>query len=228
MSQPVPYQHLDLSGQPFAVPGTPHANAGKAVCIGRNYSGHAKELNNPVPEQPLLFIKPYTAMADMRQPLRLPIGHCHFETELTVLISEPLRQADPHQCKQAISGVGLSLDLTLRELQNELKANQHPWEVAKAFDGSLPLSPFIAASEFDSLEQLEYRLWLNGALRQHGETRQMLMPVYELVSYCSQHFTLLPGDVVLTGTPPGVGVIHRGDRLKLQLADKLLFETEVR
>ncbi len=217
------YQHHWASGE--ATPFT----AGKAVCVGRIYADHAKELNNPVPAKPLLFIKPYTAMTALQQPVVIPQGDqpCHFETELVVLIGETLTKASPEQAKQAIAGIGLGLDLTLRGLQDELKKKGHPWELAKAFDHSCPLSAFVDAEAIANVEDTEYKLWLNGELRQHGQTNQMIMPIYQLLAYCSQHFTLLPGDVVLTGTPAGVGVLNPGDELRFQLADALQLQTRV-
>ncbi len=217
------YQHRSQYAEPLELP------CGKAVCVGRNYADHAKELNNPVPTTPLLFIKPNTAMTRLDAPLALPEGRgpCHFETELTVLIGKSLTAASEQQAREAIVGVGLGLDLTLRELQEQLKQQGHPWEIAKAFDHSCPLSAFVPATQIDNLEDTEYQLWVNGELRQLGQTRNMLTPIYRLLAYCSQHFTLLPGDVVLTGTPAGVGVLNSGDRLKFQLADAMTLETEV-
>ncbi|MEH6628611.1 MAG: fumarylacetoacetate hydrolase family protein [Motiliproteus sp.] len=217
------YQHLWANGK--TIPFTP----GKAVCVGRIYADHAKELNNPVPTKPLLFIKPFTSMTPLDSPLTLPAGEqaCHFETELTVLIGKPLTKASPQQAQQAIAGIGLGLDLTLRGLQDELKKKGHPWELAKAFDNSCPLSAFVEADSIDNIEDTEYKLWLNGELRQHGKTKQMIMPIYQLLAYCSQHFTLLPGDVVMTGTPAGVGVLNPGDALRFQLEDVLELQTEV-
>ncbi len=217
------YQHHWDSGK--TIPFTP----GKAVCVGRIYADHAKELNNPVLKKPLLFIKPFTAMTAMNSALQLPDGDqpCHYEAELVVLIGAPLKNANAEQAQNAIAGIGLGLDLTLRGLQDELKKKGHPWELAKAFDNSCPLSQFIEADKIEDIENTEYKLWINGELRQHGQTQQMMMPIYQLLSYCSEHFTLLPGDVVLTGTPAGVGVLKSGDKLRLQLADQLQLETQV-
>ncbi|OMH39548.1 fumarylacetoacetate hydrolase family protein [Motiliproteus sp. MSK22-1] len=217
------YLHQSNDGKDLSLP------PGKAVCVGRNYVEHAKELNNPVPANPLLFIKPYTAMTGLTPSIQLPVekGPCHFETELTVLIGSPLTQANEAQAADAIAGIGLGLDLTLRDLQDELKKKGHPWEIAKSFDGSCPLSAFISPRRISNIEDTEYRLWVNGELRQHGQTRQMITAVNKLLSYCSQHFTLLPGDVVLTGTPAGVGVLQRGDLLKFQLDTLMSFETQV-
>ena len=201
---------------------------GKIVCVGRNYADHAKELNNPIPSRPLLFIKPATAAIPMQAPIAIPenLGACHHELELAVLIGKPLTRASAEQVGEAIAGVGLALDLTLRDVQNELKQKGQPWERAKAFDGSCPLSAFIGANDID-LQQLDLSLHCNGDLRQLGNTRDMLFPVMSLLQEISGCFTLLPGDVVLTGTPAGVGPLQAGDQLKACLADLVVVETSV-
>lgn len=205
-------------------------NLGKIVCVGRNYADHAAELNNPVPEDPLLFIKPATAAVPMAEPIHLPAGRggCHFEGELALLIGERLSGANASEVPAAICGLGLALDLTLRELQSQLKKNGHPWEKAKGFDGACPLSPFVKLDWAPDWDNLTYSLWLNGELRQRGKTGHMLTPILDLVAYISSHFTLEPGDVVLTGTPAGVGELLHGDRLAMQLEDDWLrVETSV-
>jgi 2-keto-4-pentenoate hydratase/2-oxohepta-3-ene-1,7-dioic acid hydratase in catechol pathway len=201
-------------GQTFSQP------LGKIVCVGRNYAEHAKELNNPVPSSPLLFIKPATSAADLTQPLALPAERdepVHFETELALLIGERLTGAGPEQAERAVAGIGLGLDLTLRELQSRLKDKGHPWEIAKAFDGACPLSPFVALSEVPDWPALCFALTINGKQRQHGLVSDMLFPIPQLLAEMSRHFTLMPGDVVLTGTPAGVGVLEAGDELTFKL-----------
>lgn len=201
---------------------------GKIVCVGRNYADHAKELNNPVPKQPLLFIKPATAAVSMYQPIAIPqnLGACHHELEMAILIGEPLTQASEQQVEKAVVGIALGLDLTLRDVQDELKAKGQPWERAKAFDGSCPLSAFIEADGVD-LQALDIQLEINGVLKQSGNTGGMLFSVVTLLQEISRSFTLLPGDVVLTGTPAGVGPLQNGDRLKASLGDLITIETTV-
>lgn len=217
------YQHQLTNHQPLSLP------VGKVVCIGRNYAEHARELNNPIPSQPLLFIKPNTAICDLRQPLRLRDDQqpVHFETELAVLIGKRLTRANIDQIDEAIVGIGLGLDLTLRQLQSELKDQGHPWERAKAFDASCPLSPFVPYQEIKDICDCRLQLSIDGSLRQNDSSANMLMPVRQLLAHCSEHFTLLPGDVVLTGTPAGVGVLEKGMQLRLQLEQQLVIETEV-
>lgn len=200
---------------------------GKVVCVGRNYAEHAKELNNPVPSSPILFIKPATAVVELELPLSIPQGRgeCHHELELALLIGQELSRASVDQALAAVVGYGLGLDLTLRELQSELKAKGHPWERAKAFDGACPLSSFIPAEQIGDWRELSLRLERNHRVQQQGSCRDMLFPVEQLLAEISHSFTLLPGDVVLTGTPAGVGPIEPGDQLLAQLysnADQLL------
>lgn len=197
------------------------APLGKIVCVGRNYAAHARELNNPVPTEPILFIKPSTSGVDFRQPVRLPdaseSGSCHYEAELAVLISRPLTRASEQEVGESIGGIGLALDLTLRDLQSRLKEKSHPWEVAKSFDGACPLTPFTDVPENVDYTSLEYSLVINGEQRQLGQSRDMLNPIIPLIAHMSRHFTLLPGDIVLTGTPQGVGQLNSGDMLELSI-----------
>ena len=210
------YQH-QLDGKSLNLP------VGKVVCVGRNYAEHAKELNNPVPTTPILFIKPSTAVVALEPGFTIPKdrGQCHHELEMAVLIGKPLKNADADTAKKAILGLGIGLDLTLRDLQNQLKEKSHPWEVAKAFDGANPLSGFIAAERITDPQNTVIELQVNGKMRQQGNTADMITPLYQLLAYMSRHFTLLPGDVVMTGTPAGVAALNSGDELVLRLAGLL-------
>lgn len=202
---------------------------GKIVCVGRNYAEHAAELNNPIPEQPLLFIKPATSAVEMQAPLQLPkdVGDVHYETEIALLMGKTLSKVTPAEALAGVVGVGLALDLTLRDLQSELKKLGHPWERAKAWDGACPLSDFVAVAEVKNWQTLELSLKINGVEKQRGQAKQMLTPIAELLSHISQTFTLLPGDVVITGTPAGVGKLAVGDQLELALTGLLQVETRV-
>jgi 2-keto-4-pentenoate hydratase/2-oxohepta-3-ene-1,7-dioic acid hydratase in catechol pathway len=139
---------------------------------------------------------------------------------LAVLVGQPLRNADAQMACQAVAGYGVGLDLTLRDLQNELKKKGHPWETAKAFDGSCPLSPFLKPEALPQPQATDLSLRVNGEMRQQGNTQQMMVGIFELMAYISTHFTLRPGDVVLTGTPAGVGPLTSGDILILNLAGR--------
>src|SRR5690554_6556103 len=202
---------------------------GKIVCVGRNYAEHAAELNNPIPAQPLLFIKPATSAADMKQPLQLPQGQgdVHYETEIALLIGKPLCKVDESAAMKGIVGVGLAMDLTLRDLQSELKKQGHPWERAKAWDGACPLTTFVPADRVTDWSDLELVMQLNGEEKQRGKASQMLTPIATLLSHISQTFTLLPGDVVITGTPAGVGRLTSGDRLDLELTGLLTDQLKI-
>ncbi|WP_148863516.1 fumarylacetoacetate hydrolase family protein [Marinobacter fonticola] len=217
------YQHFWHTGNPIELP------LGKIVCVGRNYAAHAKELNNPVSDTPLLFMKPATAATVMEQPIHLPQGRgeVHFETELAVLIGKPLTDATEKDVRGAILGFGLALDLTLRDVQSQLKAKGQPWERAKAFDGACPLSPFVPAEALDPKEPITFALDIDGHRHQRGTTQEMLFPIVPLIAHISEHFTLMPGDVVLTGTPEGVGALHQGQKLTLQLGEELLIDTRI-
>ncbi|NWO05661.1 MAG: fumarylacetoacetate hydrolase family protein [Alteromonadaceae bacterium] len=205
-----------------------HLPLGKIVCVGRNYAEHARELNNPVPDEPLLFIKPATSAVHITRPLEMPRdqGDVHFETELAVLIGRPLTNASAREVEGAILGYGLALDLTLRDVQSKLKEKGHPWERAKAFDGACPLSPFVPADKLPE-GNIHFTLDVNGQRQQTGDTDDMLNPIVPLITHMSKHFTLEPGDVVLTGTPKGVGPLVSGQTLSLELEDLLFVETHV-
>lgn len=217
------YRHRFVDGSAIDWP------LGKVVCIGRNYLDHIRELGNAVPEAPLLFIKPATAVVGLDAPLRLPagLGECHHELELAVLIGARLSGSDVAQARAAVAGYGLALDLTLRDVQAKLKAAGQPWERAKAFDGACPLSPFVPPTALADPEATEIELRINGERRQHGSTAQMMHPVFALIAHMSGVFTLLPGDVVLTGTPAGVGPLASGDALELRLAGRFTFTASV-
>ena len=216
------YQHHWKDGTPVHLP------LGKIVCIGRNYAEHAKELNNPVPDEPLLFIKPATSAVHVTRPLHLPPGQgdVHYETELAVLIGRPLTHASASEAETAILGYGLALDLTLRDVQSRLKEKGQPWERAKAFDGACPLSPFVSADKLPR-GNIHFTLHIDGQPRQAGDTRDMLNPIVPLIAHISSQFSLIPGDVVRTGTPKGVGPLAPGQTLSLELEDLLFVETKV-
>lgn len=218
------YQHRWFNGDVYA-----HGPS-KAVCVGRNYAQHAAELNNPIPETPLLFIKPSTAFVALQPEFSIPSDTaCHHELEIAVLIGETLSGANSESIKRAVIGFSVGLDLTLRDRQQQLKEKGHPWEMAKAFDGALPLAPFIPVSKCcGDWTQLQCQLTVNGAVRQIGLASDMLTPIIPLIEYISRYFTLLPGDVIMTGTPAGVAALQSGDQLALDFEQKYRFESQVR
>lgn len=205
---------------------------GKIVCIGRNYADHAAELNNPIPSEPILFMKPATAATALSPHVAIPTdqGSCHIETEIAILIGRELCRATESSCREAIAGLGIGFDLTLREVQSQLKDKGLPWEKAKAFDGSCPLSGFISPAEDEDLDHLGISLKLNHLMQQDGNSKQMLTSIIPMLSHISQHFSLMPGDVVMTGTPAGVTALNPGDELVASLTSKgnnLVLETTV-
>ena len=197
------------------------------VCVGLNYAAHVAEMNSKNIDEPLLFIKPASALTPMQEPIRIPEGRgaCHFESEMALLIGQPLKRCSEDGVIKAIAGVGIALDLTLRDLQKQLKEAGQPWEKAKGWDGACPISPFVKTEEIADLQNVDIKLWKNGVLKQDGNTRQMLTQVVPLIVYITQFFTLQPGDVVLTGTPEGVGPLQVGDTLRLELGGLLQIQT---
>lgn len=209
------YQHQYADGTRI------HYPLGKVVCVGRNYAEHARELGNTVPAEPLLFIKPGSSAVALQEGFAIPEGRgaVHHEVEIAVLIGKPLSRA-PSDAKvqEAIAGYAPALDLTLRDLQSQLKAKGYPWEIAKAFDGSCVLAPFVSKDSFPDPTDIGLSLRVNGTLRQQGNSGDMIHPILPLIRYISGHFSLLPGDVVLSGTPSGVGPLKVGDELALALS----------
>ncbi|MEC5318877.1 fumarylacetoacetate hydrolase family protein [Brenneria populi subsp. brevivirga] len=212
------YQHRDWQGALLDFP------VNKVVCVGSNYSEHIKEMGSATPTEPVLFIKPETSLCDLRQPVAIPknFGAVHHEVELAVLIGTPLKQATEERAARAIAGYGVALDLTLRDLQSQFKKAGQPWEKAKAFDGSCPISGFIPVAEFGDPQQTELGVKVNDEVRQQGNTRDMITPILPLIAYMSRFFTLRAGDIILTGTPQGVGPIQSGDMLKITINDRSL------
>lgn len=211
------YTHRFNDGRTFGYP------LGKIVCVGRNYAEHAKELNNPIPDTPLLFIKPESSAAALEGEVQIPVdkGSVHYELELAVLIGKPLVNACEADVSEAIAGYGLALDLTLRDLQSQLKEKGHPWERAKCFDGACPISRFVTPKEMGDPQSARISLAIDGEIRQDGSAQEMLNPIVPLIAYMSTQFTLKRGDVILTGTPKGVGPIVVGQTLHAKLNDIL-------
>ncbi|RFD26921.1 isomerase/hydrolase [Pseudomonas sp. GL93] len=219
------YQHKYVDGTNI------HFPVGKVVCIGRNYAEHAKELDNPVPTEPLLFIKPGSCVVPLEGGFAIPTerGSVHYEAEIAVLIGKPL-SAKPsrEEVLDAISGFAPALDLTLRDKQAELKAKGLPWEIAKSFDGAAVIAPFVVSSTFADVTDIGIRLSINGEVRQDGNSAQMLNPIVPMIQYMAGCFSLQAGDVILTGTPAGVGPLSVGDEVVLELAGVNCFESVVR
>lgn len=218
------YQHQYVDGTSI------HFPLGKVVCIGRNYAEHAKELNNPVPTEPLLFIKPGSCVVPINSGFSIPDdrGAVHYEAEIAVLIGKPLsRSPSNEEVRDAISGFAPALDLTLRDVQAKLKEKGYPWEIAKSFDGACVLAPFVSGDAIDDLTDMGIRLSINGEVRQDGNSRDMRNPIVPMIQNMAANFNLQPGDVILTGTPVGVGPLNKGDDLQLELVGFSSFTSKV-
>jgi 2-keto-4-pentenoate hydratase/2-oxohepta-3-ene-1,7-dioic acid hydratase in catechol pathway len=195
----------------------------KIICVGRNYADHAKELGSEAPDTPILFIKPPSSLIGLNDGITWSagLGSCHFECELTIQIGQTLKNATEEQARAAISGVTLGLDLTMRDLQNSLKDQGYPWERSKAYDGSCVLGEWLAPDIIADYKNASYTFKLNGETRQVGETEKMLFDIVSLISHISETFTLEKGDVIMTGTPAGVGPLASGDQLEMILVTVL-------
>lgn len=217
------FLHQTTSNEPL------NLSLGKIVCVGRNYADHAKELGNEIPKAPLLFIKPSTAAVELEKPFSIPQdqGEVHHEVEIAVLISKAASNIVEENVWNHISHIGVALDLTLRDVQSQLKEKGQPWEMAKAFDGSCPLSKWTPLENIRDKHNISIRLEKNGELKQDGNSSMMLTPIPKLIAYISQYFTLEAGDVVITGTPAGVGPLQSNDKLKATLDNQFTFENEV-
>lgn len=193
---------------------------GKIICIGRNYVDHIKELGNATPTAPVIFMKPATAVIGDGEAIRIPpySRDCHYEAELAVLIGAPGKDIPDSEALSHVAGYGVAIDMTLRDVQDELKKKGLPWEIAKGFDTACPLSSFVPASRVADPQALTIRLSLNDEERQNGSTGLMIHPVARIISHMSSIFSLETGDVILTGTPAGVGRVVAGDTLVADIA----------
>jgi 2-keto-4-pentenoate hydratase/2-oxohepta-3-ene-1,7-dioic acid hydratase in catechol pathway len=192
-------------------------------CVGRNYVEHANELNNPVPTSPIIFLKPATTLIYDGQNVELPplSNNVHYEVEVVALIGKSGKHIPKESALEYVSGYGIGIDITARDLQNKAKQKAHPWAIAKGFDTFAPIGSFVEAGQIPDPQNMEFQLEINGNVRQVGNTGAMLFPLSKLISFLSSIFTLTPGDLIFTGTPQGVGQLHEGDDLKATLGDNL-------
>ncbi|HET8829296.1 MAG TPA: fumarylacetoacetate hydrolase family protein [Pelobium sp.] len=202
----------------------------KIIAIGRNYAEHAKELNNEIPENPVLFLKPDTAVLKNNKPFYHPnfSKEVHHEIEVVLKICKEGKFIAEKFAYKYYEEIGLGIDFTARDVQAQQKAKGLPWEIAKAFDNSAPVSEFIAKTEFEDLNNLEFSLQVNDEVKQSGNTSQMLHSFNKLISYASQYFTLKKGDLIFTGTPAGVSKVNIGDQLKGFLQGRELLNFEIK
>lgn len=188
---------------------------GKILCIGRNYADHIKELGNETPERPVIFMKPASSVIGEGEEIVIPpySSDCHHEAELALLIGTGGSNIPAAEALKHLAGYGVAIDLTLRDVQAELKKKGLPWDIAKGFDTACPLSELVPRDQVADPQELTITLSVNGVKRQDGSTALMIHRIPELISYLSSIFTLEPGDLVLTGTPAGVGPVKSGDRV---------------
>lgn len=202
----------------------------KIICIGRNYTKHIEELQNEKPTEPVIFLKPDTAILPKNFPFFIPdfSNDIHHEVEVLVKINRVGKHIDPKFAHKYYDEIGLGIDFTARDVQAKLKEKGLPWEKAKAFDGSAVIGEFLPKSDITSLENISFELKNNGATVQMGNTSHMLWKIDELISYVSQYFTLKIGDIIFTGTPEGVAVVKTEDVLEGFIEGKKLFRIQIK
>ena len=201
----------------------------KIICIGRNYAKHIEELANEKPENPVVFLKPDSAILPNKNPFFIPpfSNDVHYEVEVLVKINKVGKFIDAKFAHKYYDEIGLGIDFTARDVQDECKAKGLPWEKAKAFDGSAIIGEFYPKEQFD-LEKITFQLYKNNELVQDGNSNAMLWKIDELIAYVSQYFTLKKGDIIFTGTPEGVGKVSENDVLKGVLEGREAFQIRVK
>lgn len=202
----------------------------KVICVGRNYQKHAEELKNPLPEEPLLFIKPHNAVIKNNFPFDYPdfSKDVHYEVELVARIRKNGKRIEVGNALDYIDGIGVGIDFTARDLQAKCKEKGWPWEIAKGFDHSAPVSELLPRSSFANLRDIPFRLDKNNITVQEGHSGDMIFSFAEIIAYSSKYFTLNIGDLIFTGTPAGVGPVEKGDLLEAYINDQRLLTCEIK
>ena len=202
----------------------------KIICIGRNYGEHAKELKNEIPDKPILFLKPQTALLKDNKPFYIPewTTDLHYETELVLKVCKQGKYIEEKFAYKYFDEISVGIDFTARDLQAQQKAKGLPWEIAKAFDNSAVLGEIKNVSALGKAKGFHFHLLLNGAKVQEGNTDDMIFPFEKIIAYASQFFTLQVGDLIYTGTPAGVGPVKVGDRLEGFLEGEKVFDFEIK
>lgn len=203
---------------------------GKIVCVGRNYAEHVHELGNIIHEKPVVFLKTVSSVIYSGDEIVYPSfsNDMHHETELVLLIGENIKDADPETSERAIAGYGIGLDMTLRDVQSDLKKKGHPWTIAKCFDTSTVLSEFVEKSDYQLTLDETISLKINDEYKQKDQLNKMLHKPIEIVQYISSLMKLEPGDLIFTGTPKGVSKVLSGDKLVAELDDILKLECSIK
>ena len=202
----------------------------KILCIGRNYADHINELKNERPLEPVIFLKPDTAMLKDNETFYHPdfSNDIHHEVEIVLKINKVGKNIETKFAHKYYDEIGIGIDFTARDIQSKLKEKGLPWEKAKAFNGSEPISGFVSKSQFADLQNLNFHLEVNGEVLQKGNTSLMLWNFDEIIAEISKYFTLKTGDLIFTGTPAGVGPVHAGDLLEVYLENKKLLTVLVK
>jgi 2-keto-4-pentenoate hydratase/2-oxohepta-3-ene-1,7-dioic acid hydratase in catechol pathway len=202
----------------------------KLICIGRNYTKHIEELNSEKPSTPVVFMKPDSAILAKNQPFFIPdfSENIHYEVEILVKISKVGKHIDKKFAHKYYEEIGLGIDFTARDLQNQLKDKGLPWEKCKAFDGSAVIGNWLLKSQFKDINNISFSLFQNDKNIQKGNTRMMLWKIDEIIEYVSKYFTLKIGDIIFTGTPEGVGKVFANDRLKGLIENTEMFSITVK
>ena len=203
----------------------------KIICIGRNYADHAKEMNSPTPTEPVFFMKPDTALLPKRNPVYIPdfTNDLHHECEIVVRINRLGKNISEKFAHRYYSEIGIGIDFTARDIQTKCKEKGLPWEKAKAFDHSAPVSEkFLPIQEIKDLNNLNFHLEVNGQKVQEGSTKDMIFTVDQLIAYVSKYVTLKIGDLIFTGTPAGVGPVKIGDQLKAFIEEKEFLKIDIK
>lgn len=202
----------------------------KILCLGLNYSNHISEMKSEKPKEPVVFMKPSSAIIHNGGEVVLPgfSKEIHHEVEIVIVIGKTGKNIPKEEAPDYIGGFGIGLDMTLRDIQNAAKNTGGPWTVAKGFDSSAPVSEFLAKKYFKDINDIEFKLLVNNHLKQKGNTRDMIFKFVEIISYLSSIFTLNRGDLIFTGTPEGVGPVQAGDKLTAILNDQITLKVEVK
>jgi acylpyruvate hydrolase len=202
----------------------------KIIAIGRNYAEHAKELGNPLPQEPVVFMKPDTALLKENKPFYLPSfsDNIQYEVEVVIKINKEGKHIQEKFAGKYIGEVTVGIDFTARDLQQKCKEQGHPWEIAKAFDHSAAIGQFIPVADVSDLQKLSFSLRKNGEEVQLGNTSDMIFSFEKIIAYVSSRFTLKKGDLIFTGTPAGVGKVAIGDRLEAFVETEKLLDFEIR
>lgn len=202
----------------------------KIICIGLNYRKHAIEMGRPLPEAPVVFLKPDSSLLKNNKPFFLPgfSDMIQYETEVVIKISKLGKGISEKFAHRYYEELTLGIDITARDIQNRNSKAGLPWELSKCFDGAAPIGKFMPADSVKDINNIDFRLEINGKVVQHGNTSDLIFTIDEIISYVSQYFTLKTGDLIFTGTPSGVGPLNKGDNLVAFLGDKPLLDFMIR